>query len=172
MWEIAGVIISIIGVIVAIVTYYVQKTTKKHKVRREIVDFIKSKVQTKQDISAQYIGTEAAVFCRKNRIKKIDIIEIIEDLISEYSSIKNKNTKQIVDKLISLRAEIAQMYWRKKQKTTICYDKNMYSIKHEIMANTGIVGNVYISTHGNRTNNDVQADIEIEKDNNLKNAIA
>ena len=118
MWEIAGVIISIIGVIVAILIYYTQKTTKKHKVRQEIVDFIKLKVQTKQDISAQYIGAETAAICRKNRIKKIEIIEIIEDLISEYSAIRNKNTKQIVGKLISLRAEIAQMYWRKNQRKT------------------------------------------------------
>jgi len=143
MLEIAGIIISIIGVVVAIVIYQVQKTTRKHKVRREIVDFIKSKVQTRQDMSAQYIGAETATICRKNKIKKIDIVEIIEDLISEYSAIRNKNTNQIIDKLIKIRTNIAQIHLQKNQRKISRfffvqkYDKNIISILNERMANEG-----------------------------------
>ena len=142
MWTVAGILISIIGIIITVVIYYIQKTTKKQKVREEIVNFIRLKIQTEHDVSAQYIGAEAASICRKNKIKKIEIIEIIEDLISEYGTVRNKNAKQIINKLILLRAEIALLMSKKNCTSSkfqrMKYDKNVDMIILERMTNNGV----------------------------------
>ena len=116
-WGIIGVLVSVIGIIVAIAIFYIQKITKKQKIKRQITDIIKIKIQTKNDISAQYIGAEISSICKKNKIKEIEIIDVIDDLISEYKSIRNKNATQITEKLITLKGIIADEYWKRDIKS-------------------------------------------------------
>ena len=137
MWEIVGILITIVGIIITIIIFYAQKTTKKQNTKKEIVDFLKLKIQTKDDISAQYIGAETASICRKNRIQKIEIVEIIEDLISEFSVIRTGRAKQIKEKLISLRAEIALTYCRNYIPTNSGQIDLANSIIAEKSANSG-----------------------------------
>lgn len=112
LWIYLGVLVSVIGIIVSVIIYYIQKGSKKQKVKKEITDIIKRDVQKKEQISVSYIGSIVGTKCKEHKIKKIETTDIIEGLILEYSAIKSKNAQQIVEELIALRAKMAVLYIR------------------------------------------------------------